>query len=205
MTNAALKNDLTHLSHLLFIFVVYTWGPHYACVFWEERMLMERVQHHWEQHRWPVGGDATLEPPQTETEESRNKPEHVPPHRVLVVDDSKDARNSMATLLREFGYVVQTACDGETALARAVEFQPHVMIIDIVMPGMSGFRVAEKVRADPTLWDTVLITLTGWDDDMDPWLSHHAGCDYHLKKPLDLAKLESVLEQGRSAIKYGEA
>jgi CheY-like chemotaxis protein len=166
---------------------------------------MERVQDYREGKSWLMGGAATLEPSQTQTEQGKNKLEQVPPRRVLVVDDSKDARNSMATLLREVGYVVQTASDGETALARAVDFQPHAMLIDIVMPGMSGFRVAEKVRADPMLWDTVLITLTGWDDDMDPWLSKHAGCDYHLKKPLDLTRLESLLKQGRPAIKYGEA
>jgi CheY-like chemotaxis protein len=158
--------------------------------------------HSREREVWLTSSGLTREPAKQETAKEEERAAETP-RRILVVDDSKDARESMAVLLRDLGHVAQTAPDGETALARAVDFQPHVMLLDIVMPGMSGFRVAEKVRADPVLWDTVLITLTGWDDDMDAWLSHHAGCDYHLTKPLDVGLLEAYLKKGRR--KFGEA
>jgi CheY-like chemotaxis protein len=150
------------------------------------------------------GSAATLERPVHETSKDEQNTTEAP-RRILVVDDSKDARESLATLLRELGHEVQTASDGVSALCKALEVKPQAMLIDIVMPGGSGFKLAEEVRRNPLLRDTLLITLTGWDDDMDPWLSEHAGCDYHLTKPLDLTKLESLLEKGRSRSKFGEA
>jgi DNA-binding response OmpR family regulator len=125
------------------------------------------------------------------------------PRRILIVDDSKDARESTATLLRELGHVVETAGDCSSALLKAVEFRPQAILIDIVMPGGSGFKLAEDIRKNSLLRDTLLITLTGWDDVMDPWLSHHAGYDYHLTKPLDVELLEAYLKRGRKRI--GEA
>jgi DNA-binding response OmpR family regulator len=151
---------------------------------------------------WFMGSSLTLDSSEQETAKKEERTTQTP-RRILVVDDSKDARESMATLLREFGYEVDTASDGSSAFAKALEFRPQVMLIDIVMPGGSGFKLAEEVRRDPRLRDTLLITLTGWDDNMDPWLSEHAGCDYHLTKPLDFTKLESCLEGGRK--RRGEA
>lgn len=121
------------------------------------------------------------------------------PLRILVVDDNKDSRESMATLLREFGYVVLTASDGSSALERAIDFQPNVMLLDIMMPGINGLKVAERVRADPLLWDTTLITITGWSQEVDDSFSKRSGCDYHLLKPLDPFVLESLLKgQGKT-------
>jgi CheY-like chemotaxis protein len=146
----------------------------------------------------------TLETPNQETREGHKKSNLSSPHRILIVDDSKDARESLAVLLRELGYLVLTAHDGAIALQRALDFKPHVMLLDIVMPGISGFRVAEMVRADPRLRDTLLITLSGWSLDVDLWLSKNAGCDYHLLKPLDVFVLESLLERGRPTPNFGE-
>ncbi len=139
------------------------------------------------------GAATTLESPQDKTDDQK-KNRALAPQRILVVDDNKDARESMATLLREFGYLVITAHDGDSALERASDFQPHVVLLDVVMPGISGFKVAERIRADPMLWDTTLITITGWTQDVDGWLSRHAGCNYHLLKPLDPFVLESLLK-----------
>jgi CheY-like chemotaxis protein len=145
---------------------------------------------------WLTGSRVTRERAKQETAKDKESTTQTP-RRILVVDDSKDAREATATLLRELGHIVEPAGDSSSALLKAVEFKPYAMLIDIVMPGGSGFKLAEQVRTHPLLRDTLLITLTGWDDDMDPWLSHHAGCDYHLTKPLDVGLLEAYLKQGR--------
>jgi CheY-like chemotaxis protein len=142
----------------------------------------------------PIRERGTLEPPTPVTDSVKTR-------RVLIVDDNKDARHSLATLLSELGYLVQTAQNGQVALELALDFLPHVMLLDIVMPEMSGFALAEKVRRHALLRDTVLITLTGWEEDTDAWLSMQAGCDYHLLKPVDPSVLETLLVRGRRLCK----
>jgi CheY-like chemotaxis protein len=115
--------------------------------------------------------------------------------RVLVVDDNRDARESLALLLRSQCYEVATARDSQSALETAASFLPEVVILDIIMPGVSGFRTAELMRQHPALQDVVIISVTGWQQDVDDWLSKHSGCDYHLLKPLDLGKLETILQK----------
>ena len=68
------------------------------------------------------------------------------------------------------------------------------MLLDIVMPGISGFKVAEMIRKQPALAQALLITVTGMGQDVDGWLSKNAGCDYHFKKPLNVAELDSLLK-----------
>jgi two-component system, chemotaxis family, CheB/CheR fusion protein len=116
------------------------------------------------------------------------------PRRILIVDDNKDARESLATLLREHGYLALTAHDGYSAIERAAEFKPHAVLLDIVMPGISGFKVAEMLRKQAALADALLITVTGWQQDVDGWLSKDAGCDYHFQKPLDFAVLDELFK-----------
>jgi CheY-like chemotaxis protein len=143
-----------------------------------------------------MSSSLTLEESKQETTKDKGSATEAP-RRLLIVDDSKDARQATATLLRELGHVIETAGDCSSALLKALEFRPQAMLIDIVMPGGSGFKLAEDIRKNPLLRNTLLITLTGWDDDMDLWLSEHAGCDYHLTKPLDVGLLESYLKRGR--------
>jgi CheY-like chemotaxis protein len=160
-----------------------------------------------ERNAWFADGSAVLKQSQTETDEQQKRKSPQPLHRILVVDDNKDARESTATLLREFGYFVATAHDGESALERALKFKPHVMLLDVVMPGISGYKVAERVRCNPSLYDTILITLTGFTQYADGWLSEHVGCDYHLLKPLDPFVLECLLsgESPRTETQIDEA
>lgn len=153
--------------------------------------------------QWHVSESVTREPTQ-ETETSREKI-NVEPHRILIVDDNKDARDSLATLLGELGYLVQVAQNGKIALELALNFLPHAVLLDVVMPDMSGFKLAEQFRAHALLRDATLITLTGWQYEMDPWLSKHAGCDYHLQKPVDVSELETLLSAGRPLPKFARA
>ncbi len=113
--------------------------------------------------------------------------------RVLVVDDNRDARDSLALLLRGLCCEVTTARDSQSALETAASFLPQVVILDIVMPGVSGFKTAELMRQQAELRDITIISVTGWQEDVDDWLSKHSGCDYHLLKPLDIEALQKIL------------
>lgn len=112
--------------------------------------------------------------------------------RVVVVDDVSDAADALASALESDGYTVMTACDGEQALALVDQFQPHCVLLDIDMPGMSGQEVAARLRTlhGPEL---VLIAVTGWGKADDRVSHAFADFDYYLRKPFDLAALRKVL------------
>jgi PleD family two-component response regulator len=95
-------------------------------------------------NRWGMGKSAALEIKHPKADEQDLPVEATVPRRVLVVDDNKDARETMAALLQEFGHLVQIAHDGPCALDLALDFEPHVILLDLHMPGMSGFKVAQK-------------------------------------------------------------
>jgi PAS domain S-box-containing protein len=116
--------------------------------------------------------------------------------RVLVVDDNRDAAESLGTLLRLHGHDVQIAHDGPGALAAAGEHQPEVVFLDIGMPGMNGYEVARRLRADFAN-GFLLVALTGWGQDADRARSREAGFDYHLVKPVDPETVHRLLATGR--------
>ncbi len=115
--------------------------------------------------------------------------------RILVVDDDADVANSMAMLLETCGHQVHIAYDGVTALEIAREHRPEVILLDIGMPGMSGYEVARRLRQQPELHGTLLIALTGWGQEADRQRACEAGFDHHLVKPVDLAALEALLRR----------
>jgi CheY-like chemotaxis protein len=117
----------------------------------------------------------------------------VRPRRILLVDDNRDATDSMAELLRLAGHEVRTAYDGETALALARIDAPEVVFCDITMPGMDGLEVARHLREDIHLRDTVLVALSGYSQDDDRRGSREAGFNSHLAKPVQLASLKALL------------
>jgi signal transduction histidine kinase len=114
-------------------------------------------------------------------------------HRILVVDDHADCRESLATLLRLGGNEVLTASDGEAALEVAAKFEPEIVLLDIRMPKMDGYEAARRLRAQPRSKDVILIALTGWGQQEHRELSRLAGFDAHLTKPLDLDTLSKLL------------
>jgi PAS domain S-box-containing protein len=115
------------------------------------------------------------------------------PLKVLVVDDNVDSAQSLAVLLRLKGNEVRTAYNGPAALEEAVAFVPDVMLLDLGMPGMSGYDLARKIRALAALQNVVLVAQTGWGQEEDRQRSKEAGFDHHLVKPLDVAELEKLL------------
>ncbi len=107
-----------------------------------------------------------------------------PPRRVLVVDDNVDAAESAAMLLRFLGHEVEVVYDGPSALEAAREFRPEIILLDIGLPGMSGYDVARALRARSENQGVVLAAVTGYGQDDDLRRSREAGFDYHLTKPL---------------------
>nr|WP_314542903.1 ATP-binding protein [uncultured Massilia sp.] len=113
--------------------------------------------------------------------------------RVLVVDDNRDAAETLAALLSMMGHEAAVANDGHAALRMLAGLRPQVVFLDIGMPGMSGYEVAQAVRGNPD-WDGIrLIALTGWGGSADRARTAAAGFDEHLTKPATLAAIEAVL------------
>lgn len=113
--------------------------------------------------------------------------------RILLVDDNRDATDSMATLLRLGGHEVTTAYDGQTALALARAEAPDVVICDVSMPGMDGYELAHHLREDLGLRDSLLVALSGYAQDEDRHRSQVAGFNAHLAKPVRLDNLRGIL------------
>jgi CheY-like chemotaxis protein len=114
--------------------------------------------------------------------------------RLLVVDDNRDAAESLAGLLGLLGADVQVVFSGEEALPAMRAHRPLAVLLDIGMPGMNGHEVARSIRTDPAFKDVMLIALTGWGQESDRLQSQAAGFDHHLIKPADMMVLQSLLE-----------
>jgi CheY-like chemotaxis protein len=116
------------------------------------------------------------------------------PRRVLVVDDNEDAIYTLSALLELDGHEVRTATSGPDALEVLREFTPDIALLDIGLPGMSGYELARHLRSQPHLARLMLVALTGWGQDEDRRQSHEAGFHHHFTKPVDIRKLQSLFE-----------
>ena len=112
---------------------------------------------------------------------------------VLVVDDNRDAAESLGMVLSFSGYDVSIAFNGAAALELGSRNRPRAAIIDIGMPGMSGHEVARRMRLEAWGRNAVLIALTGWGQDEDKQAARASGFDHHLTKPVDPEALGTVL------------
>jgi PAS domain S-box-containing protein len=113
--------------------------------------------------------------------------------KVLVVDDNVDAAASLALVLRHLDYEVHTVHSGAEAIRVAQEFAPRVVLLDLGMPGMNGYEVAERIRREPRGEDLLLIALTGWSQTHVREATVRAGFDLHLVKPVDIDELHRIL------------
>jgi len=118
--------------------------------------------------------------------------------RVLVVDDNRDAADSLGALLGMLGAEVTVTHDGRTALEAFATFRPAALFIDLDMPGMDGFEVASRVRALPGNGNPVLVALTGLGRKKDRRRTEATGFDLHLVKPADIDDLQTVLASLRA-------
>jgi CheY-like chemotaxis protein len=114
-------------------------------------------------------------------------------HRILVVDDNRDAADSLALLLTFQGNEVRTAYDGLEAVEAAAAFKPDIVLSDIGMPRLNGYEAAQRIREQCRGRRMVLIAMTGWGQEEDKRHANEAGYDFHLVKPVDVAALERLL------------
>ena len=112
---------------------------------------------------------------------------------MLVVDDNVDTATSLAMLLRLHGHRVEVAHDGPAALEAARAQAPEVILLDVGLPGMDGYQVAEQLRASQCARRPILVAVTGRGHESNRQRSKEAGFDYHLVKPVDPEKLEELL------------
>jgi PAS domain S-box-containing protein len=113
--------------------------------------------------------------------------------RLVVVDDSADHAESLGMLLQLMGHEVFLAASGPEALAAVERFQPDAALIDIGLPGMTGYEVARRIRMRPEFRDMLLVAQTGWGQTEDRVRSKEAGFDHHLVKPVNREALEAIL------------
>ena len=116
------------------------------------------------------------------------------PRRIVVADDNEDSAQSFAMLLSFSGHEVRIAHDGEQALDTMRNFRPDVAFLDIGMPLLSGYEVAEAVRAEPWGRAVKLIAVTGWGQADDKQRARTGGFDQHLVKPIDPSDVDRLLE-----------
>jgi PAS domain S-box-containing protein len=112
--------------------------------------------------------------------------------RVLVVEDDHDSAQSLAMLLQLWGHRVEIALDGPRALDSARSFEPEIVLLDIGIPGLDGYEVAERLRSEHGA-DLKLVALTGYGREDDRKRAHDAGFDWHLTKPLEPPRLREML------------
>jgi CheY-like chemotaxis protein len=120
--------------------------------------------------------------------------------RVLVVDDQPDSARMLSIILEDRGHATCVASDGLSALALAEDFQPHVGLLDLGLPGMNGFELAARLREVPGLEQVRLVAVTGHGSDAVRALTRSAGFEEHLTKPVDLRALTALLESARQSL-----
>ena len=120
--------------------------------------------------------------------------------RILIVDDHEDTAEMLSMLLGGKGHETQVALDGTTALVAAASFRPHIGLLDLSLPGMSGYELAQHLRAVPGLSHIRLVAVTGHGSDAHRARARAAGFDDHILKPVNLEAMDAVLASVRQAL-----
>lgn len=115
--------------------------------------------------------------------------------RVLIIDDNDSAANMLAKLTSRLGHETRTASSGAQGIEIAATFQPTVILLDLGMPGMTGFEACRRIREFPWGKAVRIVALTGWGQDEDRKRTHDAGFDEHLVKPTQATDLEKLFSR----------
>ncbi|HXG13345.1 MAG TPA: response regulator [Gemmataceae bacterium] len=152
-------------------------------------------------------------PPPTASK-AKPDPAAAPP-RILIADDNPQGAELLEAYLAEGGYEIRTAADGEETLQLVRQWHPDLILLDIMMPKISGFEVCKQVRADPTTRDTAILMITALDQPSDIERAVEAGTNDFITKPIDknvlLLRVRSLLHSRQNkrdldrAIAYIEA
>ncbi len=116
--------------------------------------------------------------------------------KVLIVDDNVDAAQTAGWLMEKLGYAIELAHDGNSALEKALELRPEIILLDIGLPGRNGYEVCRELRKHPDFKRTLIIAQTGWGQKRDKDMAQLAGFDHHLTKPLSLESIAYVIGKG---------
>lgn len=119
---------------------------------------------------------------------------HESPPRLLVVDDEPSGREILNDILETQGYEITSASHGAEALELAAAFDPDLVLLDVMMPGMDGFEVCRRLRADPALADVAIVLITALDDRASRLRGIEAGADDFLSKPFDRIELRARVQ-----------
>lgn len=118
-----------------------------------------------------------------------------PSHRILIIEDNDDSAESLKLLLEINEHNVEIASDGEIGMRKALEFEPHIVVCDIGLPGkFDGLEVAKMMRRDEKLSSVFLIALSGYGQAEDLKAAQTAGFNHHLIKPADFDKLIALVD-----------
>lgn len=114
---------------------------------------------------------------------------------VLLVDDEPNILVPLEFLMKQQGYQVAKALNGQQALEQVEAVRPGVIILDVMMPGMDGFEVARRVRANPEFEKTRIVFLTAKGTDSDKLIGYSTGGEAYLTKPFDNDELVNVVNE----------
>ena len=140
-----------------------------------------------------VGSASKLEPASVEVMPRANVA-----LKVLVVDDNKDSAKTMGWTLEMLGHEYQLAFDGESALQIAQRYVPQLILLDIGLPGMTGYEVCAEMKASNSLRESLFVAQTGWGQTQDKEKAKAAGFDYHLVKPVNINELKRIIDNYRA-------
>jgi CheY-like chemotaxis protein len=135
------------------------------------------------------------EPPAAATPLTEASAENARRYRILIIEDNPLGARTMSMLLARLGHTVQVAHSGPEGIALARSARPDVVLCDIGLPGMDGYAVARALRSEPALRGVCLLAITGYGQREDRRRSLEAGFDMHLTKPVDVKKLQEMLNE----------
>jgi CheY-like chemotaxis protein len=113
--------------------------------------------------------------------------------RVLIADDNRDAAESLAMLLQMEGHEVTVVHDGHEAVAAFERVRPDAALLDIGMPGLNGYEIAQLIRRAPYGREVILVAVTGWGQDSDKVQATQAGFNHHFTKPVEPDAITALL------------
>jgi len=116
------------------------------------------------------------------------------PGKILIVDDDPNIRKILARFLSGGNYEVEVASDGFGAGARAMDFKPDLLVLDLVMPGMDGFEVCRRIKKNPRTSHIKVLAITGYDDGENRARIMKAGADGYMAKPIEMESLLKEVE-----------
>ena len=121
--------------------------------------------------------------------------EGVTMHRILIIDDEPNIVLALELLMKKEGYEVRIVADGERAVQAATEFHPHLILLDIMMPGMDGYEVCQRIRTDALLKDVSIIMLTAKGREVEKEKGLALGADLYITKPFSTRQLVATVKE----------